>query len=375
MRIGLITRRFDPAGGGTERDLVITARILTRAGHQVTIYAAEVRAPSSEWRVRRVGGSWPGRALGLLWFARTAGARARRDGAELVLSFARIFDADILRSGGGAHASYMRAARRWQTTAQGAAMRLSPYHRVQMMVEARGFRGPRLRRAIAVSRLVRDDLIATFGLAPAVAVTLYNGVELERFVPAIDAGERRAIRSAIGVADDAPAVMFVGNGFARKGLRFLLEAWPVLGDVPRLVVVGTDRAAETYKRLARPMGDRVIFLGRRGDVDRLLRGADVLAIPSLFEPFGNVALEAMACGAPALTSAQCGVAEVMSGALGAFVVKDPANRVELAERMGALIEAAPALSRAARFAAQQFTWDRHARELLALIEQAADTRA
>ena len=233
----------------------------------------------------------------------------------------------------------------------------------------------RLRCAIAVSRLVRDDLIATFGLAPAVAVTLYNGVELERFMPAGDAAERRAIRSAIGVADDAPSVMFVGNGFARKGLRFLLEAWPALGDAPRLIVVGTDRAAETYKRLARPMGDRVNFLGRRGDVARLLRGADLLAIPSLFEPFGNVALEAMACGAPALTSAQCGVAEVLSGALGAFVVKDPANRVELAERMGALIEAAPALSRAARFAAEQFTWDRHARELLALIEQAADTRA
>src|SRR5271167_4906644 len=99
MRIALVTRRFDPAGGGTERDLTITARLLSRAGHQVTIYAAELRAPCNEWPLRQVSAPRLGRALGLLWFARAAGAAARREGADLVLSFARIIDADILRSG------------------------------------------------------------------------------------------------------------------------------------------------------------------------------------------------------------------------------------------------------------------------------------
>ena len=140
MRIALVTRRFDPAGGGTERDLIITARLLSQVGHRVTIYAAEVRAPADEWPLRRIAASHLGRALELLWFARAAGATARREGTDVVMSFARIVDADILRSGGGAHSSYLRAARQWQTTPARIAMRLSPYHRVQMLVERSGFR-------------------------------------------------------------------------------------------------------------------------------------------------------------------------------------------------------------------------------------------
>lgn len=372
MRIALITRRFDPTGGGTERDLTITARLLSRAGHRITIYAAELRASSDEWTLRQVAAPRLGRALGLLWFARAAGAAARGDGADLVLSFARVVDADILRSGGGAHSSYVRAARQWQTAPARLAMRLSPYHRVQMMVERAGFNSPRLRRAIAVSDLVRADLMRTFTLASSHAVTLYNGVEIDRFTPVHEMAERVELRRELAVTDSQPAVMFVGNGFARKGLRFLIEAWPAIGGAAQLIVVGTDQAAASYERLARRLGvnDRVKFLGRRTDVDRLIRGADAFALPSLFEPFGNVAMEAMASGVPVLTSTQCGVAEVVPESMRAFVVNDPTDRTELAARMNALIEAAPALREAARTAAEQFTWQRYASELLAIIEAA-----
>jgi UDP-glucose:(heptosyl)LPS alpha-1,3-glucosyltransferase len=372
MRIALITRRFDPAGGGTERDLTITARLLSRAGHRITIYAAELRASSDEWTLRQVAAPRLGRALGLLWFARAAGAAARRDGVDLVLSFARVVDADILRSGGGAHSSYVRAARQWQTAPARLAMRLSPYHRVQIMVERAGYNSPRLRRAVAVSDLVRADLMRTFALASSPAVTLYNGVEIDRFTPAHDMAERAGIRRELGVGDAQPAVMFIGNGFARKGLRFLIEAWPAIGGHAQLIVVGTDQAAASYERFARRLGvsDRVKFLGRRIDVDRLIRGADAFALPSLFEPFGNVAMEAMASGVPVLTSAQCGVAEVVPESMRSFVVNDPTDRTELTERMNALIEAAPRLRAAARAAAEQFTWQRYASELLAIIEAA-----
>lgn len=373
MRIALVARRFDPAGGGTERDLAITARILAGAGHRVAIYAEQVRGGADEWPIHLVGAAGLGRALGLLWFARAAGAMARRDGSDLVLSFARIADADILRSGGGAHSSYVQAARRWQSAPARGAMGISPYHRVQMAIERAGFRSPGLKRVIAVSDLVRDDLEKTFALAPAKATTLYNGVDLERFVMERDAARRAEIRRLIGVNDSRPLVMFVGNGFARKGLRFMLEAWPQVGHGARLIVVGTDRAAARYERLARKLalGERVIFSGRCNDVERLMRGADAFALPSLFEPFGNVALEAMASGVPALTTAYCGVAEVMPESLRPFVVKDPTDSSELAARTNALIEAAPDLRVAVRAAAEEFTWERHARELLAIVEAAA----
>ena len=136
--------------------------------------------------------------------------------------------------------------------------------------------------------------------------------------------------------------MFVGNGFARKGLRFLITAWPMIREDARLIVVGTDRAAASYERLVHRLGlnDRVKFLGRRNNVDRLMRGADLLALPSLFEPFGNVAMEAMASGVPVLTSAQSGVAELMPEPMREYIVNDPTDPEELSSRMNRLVEAA-----------------------------------
>ena len=103
MRIALLTRRFDSAGGGTERDLIVTAQGLREAGHQVTIFADEIRGETGGWEVRRVGaGPRLGRALSLLRFAWTAAPAARRAGTDMVLSFARCVGADVIRSGGGA---------------------------------------------------------------------------------------------------------------------------------------------------------------------------------------------------------------------------------------------------------------------------------
>ena len=61
MRVALIARRFDPAGGGTERDLIVTAQCLAAAGHDLTIYTAEARGAPGPWRVVQVGSRWPGK--------------------------------------------------------------------------------------------------------------------------------------------------------------------------------------------------------------------------------------------------------------------------------------------------------------------------
>jgi UDP-glucose:(heptosyl)LPS alpha-1,3-glucosyltransferase len=371
MRVALIGRRFDPAGGGTERDLVITARILGRAGHEVAIYADDIRNESREWRPRRVDAIPLGRALRLWSFARRAGSMARDLGAEVVLSFARIADADVLRSGGAAHSSYLQSATRWRGSAGAVAMRLSPYHRIQIAVERRGFASSRLKCAIAVSALVRRDLIRTFALDPSRVVTLYNGVDLERFRPEPDRAVRSQIRRDLDISERAPTAVFVGNGFARKGLRFLLEAWPALGTDAHLIVAGADRHTNSFRRLATRLGvaGRAHFVGPQERIEHLFAAADALVLPSLFEPFGNVVMEAMAAGLPVLCSAACGVMETLPAEFGHFVVADPTDRRELAMRLAAVLQVRGDLTRVARTTAEQFTWDRYGAGLLDLLRR------
>ncbi|MBF6567424.1 MAG: glycosyltransferase family 4 protein [Candidatus Binataceae bacterium] len=374
MRIALIARRFDPSGGGTERDLIVTAEYLRAAGHRIVIYAEEVRANQTSFEVRRVPVPRLGRALRVLRFAQTAPAIARRD-ADLVVSFARTIGADVLRSGGGAHISYVRAAARWRGRLGKLALRLSTYHRMQIAIERLGFTAAQLRCAIAVSNFVRDDLIEQFELTPEKALTLYNGIDLERFRPALDPQERAAIRSRIGVADGAPLVAFVGNGFARKGLEFLIRAWPAIGRGARLLVIGQDRGLPKFRRLTRRLGveRRIIFVGHRDDTADLLSAADCLALPALFEPFGNVVMEAMACGLPVLTSGYVGATELLPDAMRRFIVANPADPAEIAEKLSELIERLDEFGETVRAAAAKHTWDDHGRRLIALVESLSET--
>lgn len=371
MRIALLTRRFDSAGGGTERDLIVTAECLRAAGHQITIFADEVRGAGGDWKIERVGGAPMGRALSLMRFAYAAAPAARRAGNDLVLSFARCVGADVMRSGGGAHVSYLRAARKWRGALGAYSMRLSPYHQVQMLVERQGFRHSGLKRTVAVSNLVRGDLIREFDLAPEKTVTIYNGVDLDRFRPAgIGRSERGSIRQKFVIPASARVVIFVGNGFARKGLGFLIEAWPLVAGGAFLLVVGSDRATGKFARRARELnvGARVVFAGPEPNVESLFHAADALALPSLFEPFGNVAMEAMASGLPVMTSAFSGVAELIPPSMRGFRVENPDDPGEIALRLGALFDAPPSLGAEARAVAEKFTWERYATELNALIE-------
>jgi len=371
MRIALLARRFDSAGGGTERDLIVTADCLRAAGHQLTIFADEIRGATGDWDVRRVGtGPRLGRTLSLLRFAWTAAPAARRAGSDLVLSFARCVGADVMRSGGGAHASYLRATRKWRGALGATAMRITPYHRVQVLVERQGFRSPGLKRVIAVSNFVRDDLIREFGLAPEKTVTIYNGVDLDRFHPATDPSERAAIRQKFAVPSSARVIAFVGNGFARKGLGFLIEAWPLVAGGAFLIVAGADRQTDKFARRARALnvGARIVFTGPQPNVETIFHAADAFAMPSLFEPFGNVVMEAMASGLPAMTSAFSGVAELLPPSMRGFRVENPDDIGEVALRLGALFDAPASLAAEARATAEKFTWTRYAKELNALIE-------
>jgi UDP-glucose:(heptosyl)LPS alpha-1,3-glucosyltransferase len=370
MRIALLARRFDPEGGGTERDLMITAECLRRGGHQVAVYADQIRGEPTELTVHRIGTVWLPRTPAFIRFAVAAAPLARRQGADLVMSFARVTNADVLRSGGSAHVSYLRAVARWRGGASALRMRLVPYHQIQIIVERLGFTSPKLRAALAVSELVRRDLVEQFKLPTAKVTTIYNGVDAQRFHPEPGSAAPNRIRAQSRIPLGAALVLFVGNGFARKGLGFLIDALAKLKSAPYLMVIGSDGAAPSFRRRAQRRGiaDRVIFSGQQPVVAEFFNAADVLALPSLFEPFGNVALEAMACGRPALLSAQCGVAELLPDELRAYVVGNPADPAEIANKLERLLRKANELRPIARAAASQLTWEKHQYELNRFID-------
>jgi UDP-glucose:(heptosyl)LPS alpha-1,3-glucosyltransferase len=188
-----------------------------------------------------------------------------------------------------------------------------------------------------------------FGLAKTKLHVIYNGVDLRSFHPRLREAHRARARAELGIPDGSMTYVFVGSGFERKGVFRLLPAFRGGADArARLIVVGGDKAEARAKSLARELGigDRVHFLGARDDVRPWYGAADAFVLPTLYDPFPNAALEAMACGLPVIVTFQCGAAELVdedangmicnaldSASLAAFLGRlDPARAREMGER-------------------------------------------
>jgi UDP-glucose:(heptosyl)LPS alpha-1,3-glucosyltransferase len=118
----------------------------------------------------------------------------------------------------------------------------------------------------------------------------------------------------LGIGTSAPIFLFVGSGFERKNLASAIAA---LAQLPRndahLIAVGQDKHANRYRALAGRLGvgERVHLVGRQQDVRPWYGAADALVLPTLYDPFANVVLEAMASGLPVVTSFKCGAVDLI----------------------------------------------------------------
>lgn len=173
----------------------------------------------------------------------------------------------------------------------------------------------RCARVVAVSEALRRAYVEAWSLPADRVEVVPNGVELDRFRP-LDGAARRALRAELGIPAAAPLVTTVAVLRPGKGIEVLLEAAARLAaDVPaaRFLVVGDGplRGVLERRAAAADLGERVRWLGHRGDVPRLLAASDLFVHPSLADAYPTALLEAMAAGLPALASAVGGVPEIL----------------------------------------------------------------
>jgi starch synthase (maltosyl-transferring) len=190
--------------------------------------------------------------------------------------------------------------------------------------------------SVCVSEGVRRFSVETGRLAPDRLAVIPNGIDPRPFERA-----SKAERAFLGVPETAHLALYVGRCEIQKGLHFLLEAARiVLQSLPdwHLAIAGDGPDRSVFQRVTTgpPFHDRLHWLGRRDDVPALLKAADVLVLPSLWEGMPNVVLEAMAARRAVVATAVEGSEDlVVPGETGWLV--PPGDPPRLAE---ALVEAA-----------------------------------
>jgi UDP-glucose:(heptosyl)LPS alpha-1,3-glucosyltransferase len=366
MRIAVVRQRYS-AQGGAERFIERTLASLAGRGVEVTLLARDWTGDPDG--VVRCDPFYIGRVWRDWSFARAVCREVARRSFDLVQSHERIACCDVYRAGDGVHAQWLRNRRAALGPLARVGLALNPYHRYVLAAERGLFASPRLRAVICNSRMVRDEIHAHFGAPEAKLHVIYNGIDLEAFHPRLREAHRSIVRERLGIPPRATVFLHVGAGFERKGVFRLIEAFALSGlREAHLLVVGGDKAQARAERLARSRGvaARVHFAGTLADVRPWYGAADAFALATLYDPFPNAALEAMACGLPVVTTRQCGTAEIIDEGVNGFVV-DALAVGDLAERLRRL-DGPPALElgRRARGRAEGFSLERMAEQFTAL---------
>jgi UDP-glucose:(heptosyl)LPS alpha-1,3-glucosyltransferase len=225
------------------------------------------------------------------------------------------------------------------------------------------------------SKLVKQQIIEHYRVDPAKITVIYNGVDMTRFHPGMKIKNAENLRLQYGIKDVELALLFIANDFKLKKLKTVLEAMALLKrQTIRLLVVGNDEA-KAYRQWAakRGMEQQVLFLGSQENIEMFYRAADVFVLPTLYDAFANVCLEAMACGLPVITTQSNGAAELITNGVEGYVLERNDPR-ELAEKI-AILEPDVERSRMGQKAAQKagrFSWNQHLYQVLRLYELIAN---
>jgi UDP-glucose:(heptosyl)LPS alpha-1,3-glucosyltransferase len=376
MKIALLRQRVT-ALGGAETTLSYLVRGMIAAGHEVSVYGTEGAAAAQAALGPGIAyvrvPVWGGKTLRFLSYALNARRLLQDAGPQVVFSLERVPGFQVFRAGDGCHREFLSRRAPYLSPLARAAQRLSLFHRVMLRFERRLFRDPGLRRVIANSRQVREEIIRLYGLDPTRLRVIANGLDRQRFHP-LDPGAAAALRQRLGAPADGPVVLFAGSGFERKGLTYLLQAFGSLTDkASHLWVVGKGHTAP-YLRAAARLGvaDRVKFWGPVTETAPFYQAATVLALPTLYDPCSNVVLEAMACGTPAVTTAANGAAEFITVGENGVIIPQPDDIAGLAQALAAFLTRGrdPQVRQAAAQAVAALSWENTVAQTLEVLQEA-----
>jgi UDP-glucose:(heptosyl)LPS alpha-1,3-glucosyltransferase len=378
VKLALVRQRYTPFGGA-ERFIERALRGLVDQGANVSVLAREWAGESDAGFTRVILNPlyprWRGRSARDASFSAAVAAHLAQTPYDLVQSHERIPGCHIFRAGDGVHAAWLDRRAPALSPLRRLAQRWSPFHRRILAAERAMFAHPSLRAVICNSAMVRQEIIDYYGVAPEKLHVIRNGIDLEAFHPRLSDLHRGDMRARLGLPNDAPVFLCVGNGFERKGAGRAIEALsqlPAHGASAYLVIVGGDRHAARANKLASQLGvaDRVVFAGQQKDVRPYYGMADFFVLPTLYDPFPNAALEAFACGLPVITSRGCGAAELIRDSYAGAVI-DALDISALSTAMASLanVPQTVELRQAVRALALPLSLEKLTNELMALYRK------
>jgi UDP-glucose:(heptosyl)LPS alpha-1,3-glucosyltransferase len=322
--------------GGVERVVVDTAQHLLRDGHEVHVFAATFEDGALDPAAARhtVGVPALPDAVAALEFRRRATIALAKEWPrwDTHASFSALSPLGGVFWCPSVHRQAYETLVGRRGLGGRLVQRVNPYHVVRLRLERELLSPGGYAKVIALTDRIKEEILRFYDVPPDDIVVQPQGYDPERFSVARRAELRAPVRAELGVRGDEPVAVFVANELERKGFDTLVEAMALMPDRPfRLLVVGRvapGRYAQLIDRHG--LGARVRFTGSTDDPARYMAAADAFVLPTRYEPWGLVIVEALATGLPVVTTRLAGAARAVQEGLTGRLLESPDDPAELA---------------------------------------------
>ena len=342
LRIAVLTRNFSPTAGGAERYAIAMVEHLA-ARHDITVFAQTIEHQRSGVSYHRIRTPFKRpRWINQLWFASSTWWATRR-GFDVVHSHENTWHGNVqtvhvlpVRHNlfkKAAALSKAKVALKWLSVFT--SPRLASY----LALEHLRYAPKPGRKIVITSQNLLDVFVNSFPAAQSMTSVITPGIDMPAVATSLPI--QHEARDYLGLPQNVPCLLFVGNNFKKKGLQTLIEALAFLPDTVILAVVGGSDQIEMFRQQSHAAGwsQRVFFLGALHDTQPAYRAATCLVHPTREDSFAMVVLEAMSFGLPVVVSnaAHCGIAAMLQHETHALLLANPYEAGEVAVKVNAIL--------------------------------------
>src|SRR6266481_4298459 len=312
----IFVRRGYSQTGGAEAYLKRLGRGVLDAGHDAQLITTS-DWPENEWPFGSLNRL---RCQSAVAFADELKQMRPHIPCDVLMSLERVWDCHVYRAGDGVHRAWLNRRRKFEVPLQRFIRSLNRKHRDILQLEDALFTNRGAGRVIVNSQMVKSEIVDLYHYPADKIDVVQNGVPLEKF--RFDPELRAKSRTELKLKPDQIVLLFAGSGWERKGLLFAIEAMTLRKNRKmRLLVAGRGNAA-LYRttRLRFWREEAVRFLGEVADIVRVYAAADIFILPTIYDPFSNACLEALACGLPVITTRSNGFSEIIENGVHGSIV-------------------------------------------------------
>jgi len=379
MKIALNIYKYLPTKGGGEGYLANFANQLAERGHEVHIYASKWESNNNKIHYHTISSIRYPKFLKDISFVINSYKNMAKNDYDIVHVVGRALGMNVFNPHCGVEKAWLKQN---YLSINCPGFRILKHitaffsfrQNFILWLDRKQYTGKGVSRIIAISDMIKNDIIKYHNIDPQKIDVVYNGVDLRRFNPDNKNKYRTVVRKKLSLGEEF-VILYISNNFRLKGLLTLIKA---LGELKKsrkdfkVLIIG--RGNETpYRKLAKKLDclENLIFLGHVGEIEKYYAASDIYVHPTFYDSCSLVVTESLASGLPVITTIYDGASGVMDDGKEGFVLKYPKDHSALAEKISRFFndEFRQKASIAAREKAEKYPAEKNCEEIIKIYNK------